>query len=46
MGDRVYLERVIKRLEDWERIKPLDVYQGTYGWHLLALREVMKAERA
>lgn len=42
MGDRSYLERVVKKVEDWGRIKPLDVRKGTYGWHLEALRSVIK----
>lgn len=42
MGDRTYLERVIKRLEDWGRIAALDVQQGIYGWHLRALRRIIE----
>jgi uroporphyrinogen decarboxylase len=42
MGDRVCLENVIKRLEDWDRIEPMDVHKGTYGWHLQALRRVVE----
>ena len=42
MGDRVYLEYVIKKIEDWDRIKPLDINRGTYGWHLEALRMIIK----
>jgi uroporphyrinogen decarboxylase len=41
-GDRTYLEYVIKRVEDWQRIKPLDVHKGTYGWHLQSLRRVIQ----
>jgi len=41
MGDREYLERVIRRVEDWDRIKPLDVHKGCYGWHLRALRMII-----
>lgn len=29
IGDRDYLERVIKRVEDWDYIEPLDVQKGT-----------------
>jgi uroporphyrinogen decarboxylase len=42
MGDRDYMERVIKRPEDWDHIEPLDVHKGTYGIHLQALRIIMK----
>lgn len=42
MGDYIYLERVIKNVEDWGRIKPLDIRQGTYGWHLQALRTIVR----
>jgi uroporphyrinogen decarboxylase len=42
MGDRDYLERVIKRAEDWDRIEPLDVRKGTYGIHLEALRLILE----
>jgi uroporphyrinogen decarboxylase len=42
MGDRAYLERVIHKIEDWDRIQPLDIHQGTYGWHLQAVEMVLK----
>lgn len=42
MGDRAYVEYVIKEVKDWERIKPLNVHKGTYGWHLRSLRRVIK----
>ncbi len=42
MGDRDYLERVIKRVEGWERIEPLDIRKGTYGWHLEAVRRIVE----
>ncbi len=42
MGDRDYLERVIRRVEDWDRIEPLDVHKGTYGLHLQALRIILE----
>jgi len=46
IGDQDYLERVIKRAEDWDRIEPLDIRKGTYGWHLQALKKVIeKKER-
>jgi uroporphyrinogen decarboxylase len=46
MGDREYTERVIKRVEDWQRIKPLDVTKGSYGWHLEALRMIIEKREA
>jgi uroporphyrinogen decarboxylase len=42
MGDRTYLEYAVKEVKDWERIEPLDVHKGTYGWHLQALHRVIK----
>jgi uroporphyrinogen decarboxylase len=45
MGDRVYQEYVIKNIEDWDRIKPLDVNRGAYGWHLEALRMIIKHKK-
>ncbi|MDP2919526.1 MAG: uroporphyrinogen decarboxylase family protein [Dehalococcoidia bacterium] len=41
-GDRAYLERVIKRVEDWDRIEPLDIRKGVYGWHLRSLHRVIR----
>ncbi len=41
-GDRDYLEHAIRRVEDWDRIEPLDVHKGTYGQHLQVLRMVME----
>jgi uroporphyrinogen decarboxylase len=41
-GDRAYTGRIIKRVEDWEHIEPLDVQKGTYGWHLRSLRRVIE----
>ncbi|MGI2335524.1 MAG: uroporphyrinogen decarboxylase family protein [Dehalogenimonas sp.] len=43
-GDREYLSRIIFTPEDWLKIKPLDINQGTYGWHLESLKQVL-AER-
>lgn len=42
MGDRTYLERTVKKVEDWDRIQALDVNRGTYGWHLSALRSILR----
>ena len=41
-GDRAYLERAIKKPQDWSRIAPLDVEKGSYGWTLKALRSVLQ----
>ncbi len=46
MGDREYLERVVKRVEDWDHIHPLDVHKGTYGWSLEALRMIIEQKEA
>jgi uroporphyrinogen decarboxylase len=45
-GDRTYLEHVIKRVEDWESIEPLDIRKGTYGWHLQSLCRVVQQKRS
>ena len=42
IGDRTYLGYIIKKVEDWGKIKPLDVHEGVYGWHLEALRKIIK----
>jgi uroporphyrinogen decarboxylase len=42
MGDRTYLDRAVKKVEDWDRIQLLDVKRGTYGWHLAALRRIIQ----
>jgi uroporphyrinogen decarboxylase len=42
MGDRAYLERVVKTASDWDRVGRLDVHTGTYGWHLQALGMLLK----
>lgn len=41
-GDRVYLERAVKKPEDWSRLEPLNVHKGVYGWYLKALRRVIQ----
>lgn len=46
MGDREYLERAVKRVEDWDNIHPLDVHKGSYGWHLEALRTIITEKDA
>ena len=42
IGDRIDQERVIKRIEDWDSIEPLDVHQGVYGDQLRCLRIVLQ----
>ena len=46
MGDREYLERVVRRVEDWDHIHPLDIHKGSYGWHLEALRLILEQKDA
>ena len=41
MGDRDYLDPVVKNVDDWERIQPLDINRGTYGQQLQALRMII-----
>lgn len=41
-GDRVYLERVIKKPADWEKIELLDIHRGAYGMYLRAFQKVAK----
>lgn len=43
IGDRDHLEPLIKRVEDLDRIEPLDVRKGTYGEQLRCLRMVLEA---
>jgi len=38
LGERTYKERVVKQINDWDRIEPLDVYKGTYGRILQCLK--------
>jgi uroporphyrinogen decarboxylase len=42
IGDRIYQEHVIKKIDDWDKIETLNVKQGTYGWHLDALAQIIK----
>jgi uroporphyrinogen decarboxylase len=42
IGDRDHLERVVKRIEDWDRIEPLDVHKGAYAQQLRCLRMVVE----
>jgi uroporphyrinogen decarboxylase len=42
VGDRDHTERVIKRIEDWDRIQPLDVRKGALARQLDCLRMVLE----
>ena len=42
IGDRDHLERVVKRIEDWDHIEPLDVRKGAYARQLRCLRMVLE----
>jgi uroporphyrinogen decarboxylase len=44
VGDRDHYDRVVKRIEDWDRIRPLDIAQGACARTLESLRLVL-AER-
>ncbi|HEX9017278.1 MAG TPA: uroporphyrinogen decarboxylase family protein, partial [Chloroflexota bacterium] len=41
IGEREYVERVVKRPEDWDRIEPVDIRKGSYGRVLETLRIVL-----
>jgi len=41
IGDRDQTDRIIKTVDDWDRIEPLDIRKGTYGRHLEALKIVI-----
>ena len=41
IGDREYLDPVVKNIDDWDRIQPLNVTKGKYGQHLQALRMII-----
>lgn len=43
IGDRDHLERVVKRIEDWDQIEALDVQKGAYARQLRCLRMVLEA---
>ena len=42
MGDREYLDHIVKNADDWDRIEPLDVTKGNYGQNLQALRLIIE----
>jgi uroporphyrinogen decarboxylase len=46
MGDRAYLERVVTKVDDWNRIEPLDVTKGNYGQHLQVLRLIVEKRQS
>ena len=41
IGDREYLDPVVKNIDDWDRIQPLNITKGKYGQHLQALRMII-----
>ncbi len=41
-GCRIYQERLIKKPEDWKKIRPLDPNEGTLGDYLKTLQDVGK----
>jgi len=45
IGERTYLERVINKMEDWDRIEPVDVRKGAYARILNALRITLEKRR-
>ena len=42
IGDRDYLDHVVTKVDDWNRIEPLDVTKGNYGQYLQALRLIIE----
>ena len=42
LGERIYTERVIKKIDDWDTIKPLDISKGMYGRILRCLKTVIE----
>jgi uroporphyrinogen decarboxylase len=42
IGDRDYIDHVVKSVDDWDRIQPLKVSKGKYGQHLQVLRMVIE----
>lgn len=44
-GSRVCVDHAVKRLSDWEKLKPLDPEQGAMGRELTCLRQVLKGRR-
>jgi uroporphyrinogen decarboxylase len=46
IGDRDHVKRVIARIEDWDRIQPLDVTRGAYARQLRCLELVLQGRDA
>ena len=44
-GDRDYLERIIKKQVDWDRVEPLDIRKGVYSKQLVTLDIVLKKRK-
>ena len=46
IGDREYLDRAVKMVDDWSHIEPLDIKKGTYGQHLQVLRMIIEKRKS
>jgi uroporphyrinogen decarboxylase len=46
VGDRDHTDRVIRQIEDWDRIQPLDVRKGALARQLSCLRMVLEQREA
>ena len=46
IGDREFLGHVVKNIDDWNKIEPLDITRGKYGQHLQVLRMVLEKREA
>ena len=46
IGDREFLGHVVKKIDDWNKIEPLDITRGKYGQHLQVLRMVLEKREA
>jgi len=42
LGERTYKERIIKQIDDWDTIEPIDITKGTYGRILQCLKIVIE----
>jgi len=46
IGDRDHTQRVVQRIEDWDRIQPVDIRKGVFARQLRCLRMVLDARAA
>lgn len=44
-GSRVCIDHAVKRADDWEKIRPLDLEKGALGRELTCLREVVQGRK-